>query len=83
MTTVEFKIESSLYYKEIKISSITPGWSQVLKDGKWVNHTYDNYEETILTIGKVFNTDEEIATFTKTKFFKNLFKLVQKEYSKN
>lgn len=79
--TIEIKITNSGYFK-VQIISVEYGFSQILRDGKWVNTTSEpqRFENEILTIGKVFDEEADAKAFLKTKLFKDLHKAVLKNY---
>jgi hypothetical protein len=68
---------------KIQIVSVTEGFSQTLVNGKWVNKTSEPqiFEDELLTIGKCFSDSEEASKFINTKFFKSLFKAIEKHQS--
>jgi len=81
--TIEVKITNAGYYFEVVIVSVEYGFSQMLKDGKWVNTSIEpkRFETEILTIGKRFNEKTDAEAFLKTKFFKDLHKAVLKNFA--
>jgi hypothetical protein len=80
--TIEAKIINTNSWLKIKIVSITEGFSQTLKDGKWVNTTStpQRFEDEILTLGKYFSNELEAEKFMNTKSFKSLFKNIEKNW---
>jgi hypothetical protein len=80
--TIESKIIKTAYSTKITIVSVEYGFSQVLKDGKWVNTTSEpeRFEDEILTLGKYFINSEDAEKFMNTKAFKSLFKSLQKNW---
>jgi len=80
--TIEAQINSKGTWKSITIISVTYGFSQILKDGKWVNTTSEpeRCEDEILTLGKCFMNSEDAEKFMNTKAFKSLFKSLQKNW---
>ena len=79
---VEAKIISTGHWMKIQIVSVTEGFSQQLKDGKWVNTTLEprRFEDEVLTLGKCFSDNAEAEKFMNTKFFKSLFKNLEKNW---
>lgn len=75
---IKSKINNYTYYYKIQIVCVTEGWSRILKDGEWVNHTYDTNEDVIVEIGKCFDTTSDAEVFIESKQFKSLFKVVEK-----
>ena len=65
---------------KISIVSFSEGFSQILKDGKWVNRSEkpETFEDEILTLGKYFEDRQAAEKYMETKGFKALLKLVQK-----
>lgn len=82
-TTIEVKITNTGYYFEVVIVSVEYGFSQMLKEGKWVNTTTEpkRFETEILTIGKRFDEKVDAEAFLNTKFFKDLHKAVLKNFA--
>jgi hypothetical protein len=81
--TAKIKIINSGTWIKIQIVSVTEGFSQTLVNGKWVNKTSEPqiFEDELLTIGKCFSDSEEASKFINTKFFKSLFKAIEKHQS--
>jgi len=79
---IEAKIINSGLWMKIQIVSVTEGFSQILKDGKWVNQTIEpeRFEDEILTLAKCFTNTSEIEEFMNTKSFKSLLKNLQKNW---
>jgi len=79
---IESKIINTFPCVKITIISVEYGFSQMLKDGKWVNTTSEpkRLEDEILTLGKYFMNSEDAEKFMNTKAFKALFKSVQKNW---
>jgi len=79
---IEAKIINAGFWMKIQIVSVTEGFSQILKDGKWVNQTVEpeRFEDEILTFGKCFANTVEIEKFMNTKSFKSLLKNLQKTW---
>jgi hypothetical protein len=79
---IESKIINTFPCVKITIVSVEYGFSQILKDGKWVNTTSEpeRFEDEILTLGKYFINSEDAEKFMNTKAFKSLFKSVQKNW---
>ena len=79
---IESKIIKTAYSTKITIVSVEYGFSQVLKDGKWVNTTSEpkRLEDEILTLGKYFSDEAGAEKFMNTKAFKSLFKNLQKNW---
>ena len=79
---VEAKIISTGSWIKIQIVSVTEGFSQTLKDGKWVNTTTEpqRFEDELLTLGKHFLNNAEAEKFMNTKSFKSLFKNLEKNW---
>jgi hypothetical protein len=79
---IESKIINTFPCVKITIVSVQYGFSQILKDGKWVNTTSEpeRFEDEILTLGKYFINSEDAEKFMNTKAFKALFKSLQKNW---
>ena len=79
---LESKIENNGTWTRIYILSVEYGFSQMLKDGKWVNTTDEpqRFETVILTLGKSFADYTSAESFMKTKAFKAIFKAVGKNW---
>ncbi len=79
---LEAKIISTGSWMKIQVVSVTEGFSQTLKDGKWVNTTSkpQRFEDEILTLGKYFSDNAEAEKFMDTKSFKSLFKNLEKNW---
>ena len=86
MTTQNITIEAITKNRgvwiEIQIVSVYYGFSQILKDGKWVNRTSnpERFEDAILTFAKCFESDAEANEFMKTKKFKSILKNIEKNW---
>jgi hypothetical protein len=80
--TIETKTINVGYWLKIQVVSVNYGFSQILKDGKWVNVTSkpERFEEEILTFGKCFENHEDAEKFMKTKQFKSLLKNIEKNW---
>ena len=80
--TIETKTINVGFWVKIQALSVTYGFSQILKDGKWVNSTTtpERFEEEILTFGKSFENHTEAEKFMKTKQFKSILKSVEKNW---
>ena len=80
--TIEANTKNVGHWIKIQIVSVTYGFSQILKDGKWVNATTtpERFEDEILTLGKIFETDADANEFMKTKHFKSLLKNIEKNW---
>ena len=74
--TIETKIINTGTWYKIQIVFVSYGFSQILKDGKWVNTSIkpEKQESEILTLGKYFNTITDAEKFITTKQFKSLLK---------
>jgi hypothetical protein len=79
---IEVKIINTGSWVKIQIVSVTEGFSQTLKNGKWVNSTSEpqRFEDEILTLGKYFSSNESAEKFMSTKSFKSLFKNLEKNW---
>jgi len=79
---IEAKIISTGTWIKIQIVSVTEGYSQTLKDGKWVNTTLEPqiFEEEVLTFGRCFSNETEATKFMSTKSFNRLFTSIQKNW---
>lgn len=79
---IQSKIVTVGSWVKVQIVSVTEGFAQTLKDGKWVNTTSEpqRFEDEILTLGKHFSNSEEAEQFTKSKFFKSILKQTIKFY---
>lgn len=79
---IEAKIISTGSWKKIQVVFVTEGFSQTLKDGKWVNTTSEpqRFEDEVLTLGKYFTDNVEAEKFMNTKTFKSLFKNLEKNW---
>lgn len=79
---IETKIINTGSWMKIQIVSVTEGFKQTLKDGKWVNTTLEpeRFEEEVLTLGKYFLDYSEAFNFLNTKSFKSLFKNIEKNW---
>jgi hypothetical protein len=67
---------------KVSIVSVTVGFSQVLKNGHWVNTT-DNpqrFETEILAFGQCFSSESECEKFIATKAFKSVLASIQKNW---
>jgi hypothetical protein len=80
--TIESKIINSGYCLQIQIISVTFGYSQTIQNNQWVNTTVDpqRFEDVILTLGQYFSDTTEAQSFMQKKFFKSLFKNIQKNW---
>jgi hypothetical protein len=80
--TIEAKIINKGYSLQIQIISVTYGYAQKLENNKWVNTTVEpqRFEDEVLTLGKYFLDDIEAESFMQKKFFKSLFKNIQKNW---
>lgn len=81
-STLEAIITNNGTWYKVSIISVEYGFSQMLKDGKWVNTTSEpqRFEEEILVFGKTFSSKETAEEFTKGKPFKSIFKNLQKNW---
>ena len=79
---IEAKIINTGTWMKIQIVSVSYGFSQMLKDGEWVNTTAEpqRFEDEVLTLGKYFSSAKEAEDFMKTKSFKSLFKNIEKNW---
>lgn len=77
---IEAKIINKGYSLQIQIISVTYGYKQNLENNKWVNITVEpqRFEDVILTLGNYFSDTTEAESFMQKKFFKSLFKNIQK-----
>lgn len=80
---IEAKIITVGSWEKIQIVSVTEGFSQILKNGQWVNTTTEpqKFEDEILTLGTHFNDIAAAEKFMNTKHFKSLFKNIQKNWA--
>lgn len=81
--TIEPVIINTGVWCKIQIVIVNYGFSQILKDGKFVNTTIEpeRYETEVLTIGKCFSDVNDAQDFMKTKQFKSLLKNIQKNWN--
>jgi hypothetical protein len=79
---IEAKIINTSFWIKISIVSVTEGYSQILKDGKWVNSKSipERFEDEILTLSKCFSDNESAEKFMNTNFFKSLLKNIEKNW---
>lgn len=75
-TQIEAQTVTKGTWVKIIIVSVTHGFSQILKDGKWENTTAtpQRHEDEILTLGKFFEDHVTAEKFMSTKSFKSLLK---------
>lgn len=79
---IQAKIINTGSWVKIQVVSVTEGFSQILKDGKWVNSTSEPqiFEDEILTLGKHFSDNAEAEKFMNTKSYKSLLKNLEKNW---
>lgn len=77
---IEAKLISKGTWMQIQIVSVTYGYSQKIENNQWVNTTVDKqrFEDEVLTLGNYFSSNTEAESFMQKKFFKSLFKNIQK-----
>ena len=77
---IEAKLISTGTWIQIQIVSVTYGYSQKIENNQWVNTTVDpqRFEDEVLTLGNYFSDNTEAKSFMQKKFFKSLFKNIQK-----
>lgn len=52
---------------KVRIVAVVTGWTKVLKDGEWVNHTYGEDSSTIMEFGKYFDDHQSAEKFASSK----------------
>lgn len=74
---VEAKILDKGQWQTIVIIAKSKGWTQIMKDGKWVNDRIEESEDVVIQIGKLMST-EECNKYMQKPAFKQLLKFVEK-----
>jgi hypothetical protein len=82
MAHIEAKIINTGAFMKITIVSVESGFSQMLKNGQWVNTTTEpeKFESELLTFGKSFFDETECEKFMATKIFKSVFQGIKKNW---
>ena len=82
MITIETKIINTGSWMKVSIVSVENGFSQVLKNGQWVNKTVEpeRFETEILTFGQCFGSETECEKFMSAKLFKSALATIKKNW---
>jgi hypothetical protein len=77
---IRSKIINSGSWLQIQIISVTFGYCKTFQNNEWVNTTVEpqRFEDVVLTLGQYFSDTTEAQSFMQKKFFKSLFKNIQK-----
>lgn len=80
--TFEPKITLVGHWIKLQIITVTYGYEKILKGGEWVNSTQEpkRFEDEILTLEEYFETYKDAEKYIQTKQFKQLFKVVEKNW---